>query len=317
MPRPSHTPGRGPSPRPSRGGPPPDVPLHEGGPALVGVMSAWGRADVRVEVEAALEAVAGLRFHQGLRRGWPEARAEAAVREAAALARLEGVRISDDDLRVHSMEDASPAGAQTGEGRREERGAHPLDPGGALALGIWRSQWNLVGHMAPLNTRGPVTRARVAGPALVAGLHRDICSVLLPRGLVRAGAVAIPTDPAALRGALALVSSDSPDLPALVAAAALRAQFRMAEVFIPGSLALGGALERWVLVRRGVDPTGVAVISSLDDADPQEAGRALAGWAQGDDDGIAAWLIHVARSLTRGARVGEDVALRVQAGRLG
>lgn len=313
MPLSPSSPLRGTSARDRRGRPASQAPILEGGPALVDVMSAWGSADVRAEVDAALEEVARLRFHQGLRRGWPGARAEAAVREAAALARLEGVRISDDDLRVHSLEDPAPVGA----GASDAADARSTDPGVALALGIWRSQWNLVGRMAPLNARGPVGHVRGAAPSLVASLHRDVCSVLLARGSVRAGAVAMPTDPTALRGALSLVASDSPDLPALVVAAALRAQFRRGDLFVPGSLAVGGALERWTLVRRGVDPTGVVVVSALDDADPREAGRALAGWVRGDEEGIVAWLVHVARSLAWGARVGQDVALRVQAGRLG
>lgn len=289
---------------------PSSAPLHEGGPALVDVMTAWGRPEVVAEVDAALAEVARLRFHEGLRRGWPEARAEAAVREAGALARLEGVRISDDDLRVRSMRDGGRAEAERG------RTAATSDPGEALALGIWRSQWNLVGRMAPLNARSPRAGSGPAVPALLAAFHRDICSLLLEDRLVEASAVAMPTDPAGLRSALVLAASDSPDLPAVVAAAALRAQFRMAEVFTPGSLALGAALERWTLVRRGVDPTGVVVVSALDDSGPQDAGRALAGWAGGGEEGIAGWLVREARSLAHGARIGADVALRVQAGRL-
>ena len=50
-------------------------------------------------------ALADLRFSEGLRRGWEEARAEAAVREAAALSIIEGARTSVDDVRALSMAD--------------------------------------------------------------------------------------------------------------------------------------------------------------------------------------------------------------------
>ena len=71
-------------------------------------------------MDEAHAALADLRFSEGLRRGWEEARAEAAVREAAALSIIEGARTSVDDVRALSMADEGGAAS---------------DPGAALALG--------------------------------------------------------------------------------------------------------------------------------------------------------------------------------------
>ena len=225
-------------------------------------------------------ALADLRFSEGLRRGWEEARAEAAVREAAALSIIEGARTSVDDVRALSMADEGGAAS---------------DPGAALALGIWRSQWNLASRFPALNTRSQ-GGARVAPtplPALIAGLHRDACSGLVAAGLVESRSVAVPADPSLLAPALAYTCCDA-----------------------PGLAVVGGGLARWILVTRGVDPTGVCVPSAYDALDPARAGRELAGWVSADEAGLARWIIHYCAGVVYGAQVGRDVARHVQAGRL-
>ena len=245
-------------------------------------------------------ALADLRFSEGLRRGWEEARAEAAVREAAALSIIEGARTSVDDVRALSMADDGGAAS---------------DPGAALALGIWRSQWNLASRFPALNTRsqGGVRVAPTPMPALIAGLHRDACSGLVASGLVESRTVAVPTDPALLAPALAYTRADAPGL---AVAAALTAHFRFRRVFDPASSVVGGGLARWILVTRGVDPTGVCVPTAYDALDPARAGRELAGWVSADEAGLARWIIHYCAGVVYGAHVGRDVARHVQAGRL-
>ena len=262
-------------------------------PAPAVLRAAAARPDVASAMNEAHAALADLRFSEGLRRGWEEARAEAAVREATALSIIEGARTSVDDVRAASMGD---------------EGGPASDPGAALALGIWRSQWNLASRFPALNTRSQ-GGARVAPtplPALIAGLHRDACS-----GLVNA--VALPTDPALLAPALAYACSDAP---ALAVAAALTAHFRFRRVFAPASSVVGSGLARWILVTRGVDPTGVCVPSAYDALDPARAGRELAGWVSADEAGLARWITHYCAGIVYGARVGRDVARHVQAGRL-
>ena len=269
-------------------------------PAPAVLCAAAARPDVASAMNEAHAALADLRFSEGLRRGWEEARAEAAVREAAALSIIEGARTSVDDVRALSMADD---------------GGEASDPGAALALGIWRSQWNMASHFPALNTRSQ-GRARVAPtplPALIAGLHRDTCSGLVAAGLVESRSVAVPADPSLLAPALAYARCDAPGL---AVAAALTAHFRFRRVFAPASSVVGGGLARWILVTRGVDPTGVCVPAAYDALDPARAGRELAGWVRADEAGLARWIIHYCAGVVYGAQVGRDVARHVQAGRL-
>ncbi len=282
--------------------PVPDDATNDG----VSLTEVAAREDVRAAIGQAEASLAHLRFHEGLRRGWEEARAEAAVREAWALASLEGVRIGLDDLRALTMLDVGMAGADS----LDEAQA---DPGVALAVGIWRAQWSLTTALSPLNTRTPVAPRSRSLPGLVAGWHRDICSGLASRGMVDPDRVAVPTDPARMTRVLRMAGSSEPSL---VVAARILAEFRREDLVSPGSLACGATVARWILVQRGLDPTGVAVISALDVEDAPGAGRALGGWIRGDEDGVADWIIRVAAGVERGAHEGEDVALRVQAGRL-
>lgn len=270
-------------------------------PAPATLRAAAARPAVASAMDEAHAALAQLRFSEGLRRGWEEARAEAAVREAAALAIIEGTRTTVDDVRALSMMD---------------KGRTASDPGDALALGIWRSQWNLASHFPALNTRSQGS-ARVAPaplPALIAGLHRDTCSGLIAAGLTPSRAVAVPTDPALVAPALKYASCDAP---ALAVAAALTAHFRFRRVFAPASSVVGAGLARWILVTRGVDPSGVCVPSAYDALDPARAGHSLAGWVSADEAGLARWIIHYCAGVVYGAEVGRDVARHVQAGRLG
>ena len=150
-------------------------------------------------------------------------------------------------------------------------------------------------------------------PALIAGLHRDACSGLVAAGLTPPREVAVPTDPALLAPALGYARCDAP---ALAVAAALTAHFRFRRVFAQASSVVGGGLARWILVIRGVDPTGVCVPSAYDALDPARAGRSLAGWVSADEAGLARWITHYCAGVVYGAQVGRDVARHVQAGRL-
>lgn len=270
-------------------------------PTISLIAAAARRADVRGAFDSARSALADLRFHEGLRRGWEEARAEASVREATALAILMGARTSVDDLRIASLEDARGEGRPTGDAAMD------------TAVGVWRAQFHLASLLSPLNTRTPTLHRPPAFPALIASLHRDLCSALVESGRLNPGTVAIPADPERLAYAIRLLGSG---LGAIESAAALVAHFRVREVFSPASAPVGAALARWVLTVRGVDPTGVCVISAADALDQAGGARDLAGWVSADEDGLARWMIHFADSLVYGAEVGADIALHVQARKL-
>lgn len=278
-------------------------------PTLAVITGASAREEVRLACDDTVKAFTTLRFHEGLRRGWEEARAEASVREATAIAIMCGARTNVDDMRIASMNDASRS-AVTNE--RTASGA-TRDPAMDLALGIWRSQANLRAGFDPLNTRVPTRKTPRPLPALIAGLHRDACSGLVESGRLDVGHVAIPHDAGALAYAMTLINGQ---LPALVKAACLVAHFRFRTVFDPASSAVGYGLARWLLVTQGVEPTGVAVISAFDAENQAEASRALGGWVGASEESVARWLVHSMRTFAYGAKVGADIAFHVQAGRL-
>lgn len=304
-------------------------------PSVHVLARASARPEVQVAMNSAIDALTRLRFHEGLRRGWEEARAEATIHEATALALILGARTSVNDLRLASLagvgerliEGGSPlvgagsflAGAGSPHADTasfpSEAGA-PIrrDPAMDLAIGIQRSQTGLVAGFPPLNSRVPPRPRQIPLPALVASIHRDICSGLVESGRMSTRGVAMPKSPEFLALLAGYLSANAP---ALARAAAILAHFRFREVFTPASPAVGAALARRLLVLEGVDPTGVCTISVLDAHDPVQASRELAGWVSADEDGVARWILHFTKSVEHGAKAGENIALHVQAGRLG
>lgn len=279
-------------------------------------------------MNSAIDALTRLRFHEGLRRGWEEARAEATIHEATALSLILGARTSVNDLRLASLagvgerliEGGSPLVgvgspyADTGSSPSEAGTAIRRDPAMDLAIGIQRSQTGLVAGFPPLNSKVPPRPRQIPLPALVASIHRDICSGLVESGRMSTRGVAMPKSPEFLAPLAGYLSANAP---ALARAAAILAHFRFREVFTPASPAVGAALARRLLVLEGVDPTGVCTISVLDAHDPVQASRELAGWVSADEDGVARWILHFTKSVEHGAKAGENIALHVQAGRLG
>ncbi len=279
-------------------------------------------------MNSAIDALTRLRFHEGLRRGWEEARAEATIHEATALSLILGARTSVNDLRLASLagvgerliEGGSPLVgvgspyADTGSSPSEAGTAIRRDPAMDLAIGIQRSQTGLVAGFPPLNSKVPPRPRQIPLPALVASIHRDICSGLVESGRMSTRGVAMPKSPEFLAPLAGYLSANAP---ALARAAAILAHFRFREVFTPASPAVGAALARRLLVLEGVDPTGVCTISVLDAHDPVQASRELAGWVSADEEGVARWILHFTKSVEHGAKAGENIALHVQAGRLG
>lgn len=279
------------------------------------LVGASRRPDVSAAFDDALASLARLRFHEGLRRGWEEARAEAAVREAAAVALILGARTTVDELRLATLADAPVERPAPGSAALvDPRPRTGRDPAMDLAIGAFRSQAGILRDFAPLNARTPSAPRSVPIPALLAGIHRDLCSGLVESGRLATERVAIPASAEVLAPALRILSAPAP---ALARAAGIVAHFRFREVFAPASAGVGAALARRLLVVEGVDPTGACAISALDAQDPAGASRALAGWVRADEDGLARWMLRFAESVEFGARVGVDVALHVQAGRLG
>ncbi|WP_455134700.1 hypothetical protein [Schaalia cardiffensis] len=297
-------------------------------PSVHVLARASARPEVQAAMNSAIDALTRLRFHEGLRRGWEEARAEATIHEATALSLILGARTSVNDLRFASLAgvgerpagaDSFPAGvgsphADTASCPSEAGAPIRRDPAMDLAIGIQRSQTGLVAGFPPLNSRVPSRPRQIPLPALVASIHRDICSGLVESGRMSTRGVAMPNSPEFLAPLAGYLSANAP---ALARAAAILAHFRFREVFTPASPAVGAALARRLLVLEGVDPTGVCTISVLDAHDPVQASRELAGWVSADEEGVARWILHFTKSVEHGAKAGENIALHVQAGRLG
>lgn len=257
------------------------------------IVAACNQPEVRLAMDQAVDELTRLRFHEGLRRKWAPARAEASIVEATALAHLHGLPVTVQHVRSLSM------------------GAQPANPEEALALGLWRAQWDLAASLPDLN--GVKVSRNQAVPARLASWHRDICSALVSGAWLERAQVAIPLKTDDLATGLRYVNMACP---ALCRAAAIVAHFRVREIFAVASPAMGATLARFILTDAAVDPTGVAAISAADAENPAVASRALAGWVVGDQAGVARWLTHFAQSVTYGAQVGADIALRVQAGKL-
>lgn len=297
-------------------------------PSVHVLARASARPEVQAAMNSAIDALTRLRFHEGLRRGWEEARAEATIHEATALSLILGARTSVNDLRLASLagvgerliEGGSPLVgvgspyADTGSSPSEAGAPIRRDPAMDLAIGIQRSQTGLVAGFPPLNSKVPPRPRQIPLPALVASIHRDICSGLVESGRMSTRGVAMPKSPEFLAPLAGYLSANAP---ALARAAAILAHFRFREVFTPASPAVGAALARRLLVLEGVDPTGVCTISVLDAHDPVQASRELAGWVSADEEGVARWILHFTKSVEHGAKAGENIALHVQAGRLG
>ena len=61
------------------------------------------------------------------------------------------------------------------------------------------------------------------------------------------------------------------------------------------------AIERLVLVERGVDPASVTVPEAGHAAEPDGYRSALEAYAHGDAAGVSQWLMYASQAFTRGA----------------
>jgi len=296
---------------------------------VVDALDALAHLDgVAEAADRAREAATELRWHEGLRRRWREARAETAVRSAVATVALEGVRADTGWLRERVASGAAePAGLPAGE---------------ALVLAAWRAQVHVGELLGDLGGRGrpPV----VPAGELVAGLHRDLTAHLVAAGALAAAAVGRPrTDdqpreggpldpPVSLRGdggpapapvgaelrarlTAVLAVLDADGAPALVRVGVVHGELATLRPFVTGNGLLARAVARLVAVRCGLEPTGVAVLDAHAAARPGAYREALAGYASGTPAGVAHWLRFQADAVVAGAAEGAAVATAVRAGR--
>lgn len=241
------------------------------------------------------EACSRLRFSEGLRRRWREARAEAAIQEAVGISFVEGVRVRAADLRsLVSQADA----------------LDHVDVREAQALGVWRGVWEVEQQLSPLNQREPSQPGPPpAVPAVLAGINRNVCSYLVASGFLPPSSVAVPRDPAVLRELLTL--SREPGTTALQKVSEVWRLIVSNQLFEVGSGATGVIFAKWMLAQTGVEPTGVAVLSDW----PAQNRSTYAGLVNDPSASSEVWSELVNRCVLEGCAVGEEVARSVQAGR--
>ncbi len=213
---------------------------------------------------AARDGVDALLRDRGLRRTTPAATAESLLRGAVASAQLAGSVSSLDDVR---------------------RGA-----GDEIGRAAARLYSELLG-LAPVVTRSPL--------GALARLH-----TLAVAGTMSAEQVGRPRDgpesAAMLRrlGAMLLAPTAAP---AIAVAGLAHAELVTAAPFSSANDLVARALERLVLVSRGVDPASVTVPEAGHQRLADSYHRSLAAYATGETAGRRAWLLHVASAVTGGA----------------
>lgn len=243
---------------------------------LPGVAEAVGRAR---------RAVDDLRGHRVLRRSAERVSAESALRGARASAALAGAQLPLEVVR----RTVTAAGRLPETEQAVVQGALRV----AAEVGVRSATW----ARAPLQ--------------VVARLH-----TLAARGLVADDELGRPARAAAPRlaglGRLLVAPTGAP---ALVVAAVAHAELATAGAFPVGAGVVARAAGRLTLVARGLDPAAV----SVPEVGHLELGReaydaALAGYATGGADGIAAWVVHCAEAVVLGAREGVAVCEAIQRG---
>ncbi|WP_129587625.1 hypothetical protein [Actinomyces minihominis] len=251
---------------------------------------------MEISSDSVHEACARLRFSEGLRRRWREARAEAALREASNLCFVDGLRMPVEELRLLVASEVEAA---------------DLSPTEAQALGVWRAVWEVEQMLAPLNQAGPVgsVSAPLAVPALLAKINRNVCSYMVAGGYLEAGSVAVPRDASVLSRFLRMVGgNDGPALERVARAWRMTAAERLFEV---GSGATGVIFAKWMLAQTGVEPTGVAVLSAW----PSQNRSAYLA-AAGPDGDATDWESLVNLCIIEGCAVGEQISRSIQVGKI-
>ncbi|WP_226343701.1 Fic family protein [Agilicoccus flavus] len=275
--------------------------------AAARVVAGW--PEVAAAADAAREAATSLRWHEGLRRRTPEAAAESRVRGAHASAELDGAR-SDvaivRDLVIGAAAWPDPLTGVLPTLRGAVRATLEAD---RLTSDVSRAPLRALARLhlaAGADLAAPDSLGRPRGPG-------QGCAEFVDLGPAPDGGPALS---ARLDGVLALLRAD--DVPALVAAALVHAELAHARPFTAGNGLVARAVERAVLVGRGLDVTAVAV----PEAGHRRAGAtaylgALSAYGSGGRPGVALWVRHVGQAVVDGCDEGTRVADAVRAGRLG
>lgn len=256
---------------------------------------------MREEVENAVhQACAQLRFAEGLRRRWAQARAEASVQEAHALATALGVRVEVGALRRVTL----------------ERSCAELPPDLDYARSIWQATWRIASLLSDLNATNPTPPVKATPIQILAGLHKDACAALVRAGKMSLNEVANPQN----AGQFLAEQQDLEaqlrrgEITGLDVVAQTWAQLAVGSLFAREAEVVAVNYAKWQLASLGIEPTGVSVLAQWRCEQPQVYQLTLAAWQAGKRK---PWHDFVGDSLVRACEVGLRVARQVQAGTLG
>lgn len=228
------------------------------------------------ETRLLLDRLAG---HRALRRRGDAVRTESMLRGAAIAASVElGRSVDVDETRAAAVDGAD---------------AEPLVRGALRAyveLGLLVDVWRRAPRQAL--ARLHTLAARDLAPPEELGRPR-------------------PGEPADRVTQLAEIVSAT-NAPALVVAAVVHGELSTLRPFGSADRVVAMAASRIVLVERGMDPGGYAVVE-VGHRDPAEDDAALRAFASGTAHGLATWVLHYGRAVRAGAR--EAIAIAESIGR--
>jgi hypothetical protein len=221
---------------------------------------------VRSAVAAARDGIDALLRDRGPRRTTPELVTESLLRGAAASARLEGSATDLEDLRRGAGDPFATSAARLNAGLL------------SLVPVIGRSPLQVLARMHTLAAAGHVDPERLGRPRpgdCIASRLQGLCTFLLA--------------PTTLSG--------------IVVAAVAHAEIIAIGPFDRCNGLVARALERLVLVSRGVDPTSMLVPEAGHLALEADYAGSLAAYQTEGPMGRRAWLLHGAKALTRAAEL--------------
>lgn len=271
-----------------------------------------GLPDVVRAVESARDAGTRLRWHPALRRMSGPARAEATIRAVRCSAALAGAR-----LPLPLVRDAA-----RGTARFPDNAVGRTVQGALRAVGeVERLGDNW--QQLPLQALARLHLAAGAGLVADDALGRPRPAGSQPSDgldlLDVAGVPLVAPDGELLTArleSLASVLRAPGSIPALVVAAVAHAEVAVARPFTSGNGVVARALCRAVVIKRGLDASGVAVWEAalLDVGTAYPA--ALSAYATGSPAGVVGWIELFGRAVKDGAAEGMAVCDAVLSGRL-
>lgn len=286
----------------------PAPPPAAGGDPLARVAALPGVAEAVADARRAVDRLLG---HRVLRRRSAEVTAESALRGARASADLEGAPVDLERLRGQLLagQALSVPGPPTATAVVDGAVRLHAELGGQLAA-FRRAPRQALARLHVLAAAGLLPAEALGRPRTgprrgVDGLDPD------PLGL---GQPPAPAEVAARLDGLAALLTAPTAAPAVVVAAVVHAELLVLQPFEALDGLVARAASRLVLVARGLDPKAVSA-PEVGHAELRTAyAEAARGYASGDPDGVAAWVVHCAQAVALGAREGTAVCEAVLRG---